>query len=68
MTDGSQWSRILLVEDEALIALAERRALAASGYPADVASSGEEAVELALHSPYALVLMDIDLGQGIDGG
>jgi CheY-like chemotaxis protein/ligand-binding sensor protein len=68
MIDGAPKPRVLLVEDESIIALSETLALAASGYQAEVASSGEKAVEMALSSPYALVLMDIDLGPGIDGG
>lgn len=59
---------ILLVEDEAIIALAEARLLAAAGYRVEIARSGERAVELALADPQIdLVLMDIDLGPGIDG-
>jgi CheY-like chemotaxis protein len=59
---------ILLVEDEAIIALAEARLLAAAGYRVETAHSGERAVEVALADPRIdLVLMDIDLGRGIDG-
>ena len=59
---------ILLVEDEAIIALAEARLFAAAGYRVEVAHSGEKAVEVALADPRIdLVLMDIDLGRGIDG-
>lgn len=60
---------ILLVEDEAVIALAEQRQLQAEGYGVVHAPNGESAVELvaAGAAPVDLVLMDIDLGRGIDG-
>jgi PAS domain S-box-containing protein len=60
---------LLLVEDEAMIALAELRQLRAAGYRVLHARSGEEAVELfAGDEPgIDLVLMDINLGPGMDG-
>jgi len=59
---------ILLVEDEALIALVERRTLEGFGYTVLTAQSGEQAVEAVNADPdIDLVLMDIDLGAGIDG-
>lgn len=59
---------ILLVEDEALIALAERTTLERHGYRVVTASTGEQAVDVALTTPKIdLVLMDINLGPGIDG-
>lgn len=61
-------NRILLVEDEAIIALAERMTLEAAGYHVELAQTGEQAVEMVSHDPsYDLILMDIDLGPGIDG-
>ncbi len=59
---------ILLVEDEALIALSEKAMLEGHGYTVLLARSGEQAVALAesgaiLH----LILMDINLGAGMDG-
>jgi two-component sensor histidine kinase/PAS domain-containing protein len=59
---------ILLVEDEAIIALAQKTLLERQGYTVLLARSGEEAVTLAdsgreLH----LILMDINLGAGMDG-
>ncbi len=60
--------RILLVEDEALIALGETRTLQAHGYETVTARSGEKAVEAVRRDPgIELVLMDIDLGSGMDG-
>jgi CheY-like chemotaxis protein len=59
---------ILLVEDERLVAIAERRTLEQHGYRVVPASTGETAVEIAAGQPEIdLVLMDINLGPGIDG-
>jgi PAS domain S-box-containing protein len=59
---------ILLVEDEALIALEEVQTLSRFGYNVVSASSGIKAVDLIANKPdIDLVLMDIDLGHGIDG-
>ena len=59
---------LLLVEDEAIIALAEQAVLKRNRYQVTRASSGEAAVEAVRSRPdVALVLMDIDLGPGIDG-
>lgn len=68
MDDGSPAARILLVDDEKVIGLSESRLLQLSGYEVELASNGEEAVARALGSPFELVLMDINLGDGIDGG
>lgn len=59
---------ILLVEDEAIIALTGKAGLEARGFTVRHVLCGEEAVRVAL-GPDApeLVLMDIDLGAGIDG-
>lgn len=60
---------ILLVEDEPLIALHEKIELQNRGYSVEHALSGEEAIELIRNDafPFDLVLMDIDLGEGLDG-
>jgi len=59
---------LLLVEDEPILAMAERMALQRRGYRVELASSGEDAVALvASGEPVDLVLMDIDLGAGMDG-
>lgn len=59
---------ILLVEDEAIIALAEKRALEKYGYEVVCAASGELAIAAVQDTPAPdLVLMDINLGAGIDG-
>ncbi len=59
---------ILLVEDEALIAMAEKMTLQKHGYTVVTALSGEKAVE-KFSQPGAidLILMDINLGDGMDG-
>jgi PAS domain S-box-containing protein len=60
--------KLLLVEDQAIIALAEAKSLRRAGYEVTVAHSGEAAVTAVERDPrIALVLMDIDLGHGIDG-
>jgi PAS domain S-box-containing protein len=59
---------LLLVEDEALIALAEKASLERHGYAVALASSGEAALAIAEAEPdIDLVLMDINLGPGMDG-
>lgn len=59
---------ILLVEDERLVALHEKHILSEAGYDVAVASTGEQALEMA-GGEYLpdLILMDIDLGPGMDG-
>ena len=60
--------RILIVEDEGVVARDIRMQLAALGYdPVGIASSGNEAVALAGTLRPDLVLMDIQLGDGMDG-
>ncbi len=60
--------RILLVEDEALIALDKERVLSRHGYAVVTELTGEDAVARALGDPAIdLILMDIDLGRGMDG-
>ncbi len=59
---------LLLVEDETIIALASKRSLEKYGYTVLTADSGETALALFAQSEAIdLVLMDIDLGEGIDG-
>ena len=60
--------RILLVEDEAIIALSEKVSLELYGYSVIIAESGERAIERFQNdASIDLVLMDINLGPGIDG-
>ncbi len=59
---------ILIVEDEAIISIITSRSLKKSGYKVITATSGEKAVALASNDESInLVLMDINLGVGIDG-
>ena len=58
---------ILLVEDEAFIAMAEQQLLGRAGYTVVTAATGETALEIAPQQQIDLVLMDINLGSGISG-
>jgi PAS domain S-box-containing protein len=59
---------ILLVEDEAIVSAATSNQLKKFGYDTLIAMTGEEAVEIAsVNKNINLILMDIDLGKGIDG-
>ncbi len=59
---------ILLVEDEALIAMSEKTELEKYGYSVRTVTTGEQAVEIIqTSSDIDLILMDINLGPGIDG-
>jgi len=61
-------NRVLLVEDEAVLALLTRRILERAGYEVVVVTTGEKAVSVSLDQrDFGLILMDIDLGSGIDG-
>lgn len=67
--DSTIKKRILLVEDETIIAMAESARLERAGYAVIHATDGEEAVGLILEgsTPVDLILMDINLGPGMDG-
>lgn len=59
---------ILLVEDEAIIAMGEAAILKRAGFTVLTVLSGEEAVTVVKSDPTIdLVLMDVDLGSGMDG-
>ncbi|MFO7782547.1 MAG: PAS domain S-box protein [Spirochaetia bacterium] len=61
-------STLLLVEDEAIIALGEKRILERNGFEVRTVHSGEKAISAVAENPdIDLILMDIDLGEGIDG-
>ncbi|MFZ4616112.1 MAG: PocR ligand-binding domain-containing protein [Rectinemataceae bacterium] len=59
---------LLLVEDEFLLAMNEKKQLERYGYSVVMADSGEKAIE-AINGGgvFDLILMDINLGNGIDG-
>jgi PAS domain S-box-containing protein len=59
---------LLLVEDEAILAMNEKMQLEKYGYAVKTVNTGEKAVEAVKTMPEIdLVLMDINLGDGIDG-
>ena len=59
---------LLLVEDEFLVAMAQQQELEEYGYAVVHANTGENAIELSKeNTEIKLILMDIDLGKGIDG-
>ena len=62
-------STILLVEDDHILAFVEQSALKKYGYSVHHVTNGEEAVHIIENNshPIDLILMDIDLGDGIDG-
>ena len=65
----SKIKTILIVEDEVLIALSVKLILTKEGYFVNILDNGEDAIRLMKNSPYSvdLILMDINLGNGIDG-
>ncbi len=63
-----QTQTILLVEDERIVALATSSQLRNAGWKVVVRNSGEAAIQAVKDdAEIDLVLMDIDLGDGIDG-
>ena len=60
---------ILLVEDEPIAAMAKQRSLLKIGYKVIISDSGEKAISKIEESGSSidLILMDIELGSGIDG-
>lgn len=60
--------KILLVEDEALISMAEEMVLKNAGYDVVIANNGEDSIEKVKNDQeISVVLMDINLGTGIEG-
>ena len=60
--------KILLVEDEAIIAMTTAKMLEKHDFEVVTAHKGEKAVEIVDSDPdISLILMDIDLGKGMDG-
>ncbi|MBU1858238.1 MAG: response regulator [Verrucomicrobia bacterium] len=59
---------ILLVEDDIATMMIEEHLLKSFGYDVVPAKSGEEAVQIATgNNKIALILMDVNLGSGVDG-
>jgi CheY-like chemotaxis protein len=70
MNAGSEASRlrVLIVEDEAITALAESRLIASLGYePCGIASNGEDAMAAYSRERPSIICMDIGLSGPIDG-
>ena len=60
--------KILIVEDEAIIAMALAAELEDAGFEIlDISPTGEEALELLKQQPADLVILDVKLGNGMDG-
>ncbi len=66
---GNGGRTLLLVEDEAIVARIEARQLAERGYQVVTVHSGEKALETIREraGEIDLILMDINLGRGLDG-
>ncbi|MHB9027377.1 MAG: response regulator [Candidatus Latescibacterota bacterium] len=61
-------ARIMIVEDELALARGIRRSLEALGYEvSSLVTSGEDAVRMALEEQPDLILMDVVLGDEMDG-
>lgn len=61
---------LLLVEDEHLVAVCEKLELENRGYNVVTVPTGEKAIDAVAKQggdPFDLILMDIDLGEGLDG-
>ncbi len=58
---SSDLPKILLVEDDTINQNVMELFLKRFGYQADTASNGKEAVELAKHTQYALIIMDCQM-------
>jgi two-component system, OmpR family, response regulator len=58
--------RALVAEDDRKMAVLLRRGLVEEGYAADVARTGEDAVDLARGIPYDVIVLDVML-PGLDG-
>lgn len=67
MTEGNVRARILVVEDEHLVALDIKLRLERMGHSAVVAYSGESALQRAKEEAFDLALMDIKLKGVLDG-
>jgi two-component system chemotaxis sensor kinase CheA len=57
---------VLVIDDSLTTRMLEQSILESAGYDVDVASSGEEALDLVRRKPFALILCDVEM-PGIDG-
>ena len=68
MNNSEDTKTILIVEDDAIIAMAEKMTLEASGYTIVTANTGGQAIEICrTNGEINLILMNIDLGTGMNG-
>ncbi|MBN1647016.1 MAG: response regulator [Spirochaetales bacterium] len=58
---------LLIVEDQLIIAAANEYKLSDYGFIITKAGTGDKAIEIVRNQKIDLILMDIDLGKGIDG-
>lgn len=58
---------VLLVEDDELFSILNKESLLKCGYNVLTAKSAEESIKLTYNNHFDLILMDIDLGEEIDG-
>jgi len=65
----NQSKTLLLVEDDSVVAMLETELLRREGYNVINAAAGEQAISMVKNPPERvdLILMDIDLGEGMDG-
>jgi len=57
---------VLVVDDSLTTRMLEKSILESAGYDVDVASSGEEGLDIIRRKPFALILCDVEM-PGIDG-
>jgi DNA-binding NarL/FixJ family response regulator len=68
MSNDTVDAQILLVEDEALIAMAEAHMLEKQGFSVKTVLNGTDAIREGIKNEIDLILMDIDLGRNrMDG-
>lgn len=58
---------ILIVDDDIALSQAMALAIENAGIPVEQCSSGETAIELIRHQRYAVVVLDLILGEGVSG-
>lgn len=58
---------VLVVEDNKMAQLAVNRLLTSLSCRVDVACDGQQALDFSVSHHYDLILMDISLGEGLDG-
>jgi DNA-binding NtrC family response regulator len=59
--------QLLVVDDEPVMRESMAAWLSEDGYATETAASGEQAVEMARNTPYAICFVDLKMPKGIDG-